>query len=98
MLPFAIDVFFQSLFGVLLAIPVIILWVVAVVDVFRHNYSGLKVAAVLVLILIVPILGPILYFVFVSSPRVDAEAAYLADAERRREAASRPVGGMGMYR
>jgi hypothetical protein len=96
--PFAIDVFFQSLFGVLLAIPVIILWVVAVIDVFRHHYSGLKVAAVLVLILIVPILGPILYFVFVSQPDVDPEAAQMADAELRRQAADRPVGGMGVYR
>jgi hypothetical protein len=96
--PFAIDLFFQSLFGVLVAIPIIILWVVAVVDVFRHNYSGLKVAAVLVLILIAPILGPILYFVFVSTPFVDAETAHRAEADRRREAAERPVGGMGMYR
>jgi hypothetical protein len=96
--PFAIDVFFQSLFGVLLAIPVIILWVVAVVDVFRHHFSGLKVAAVLVLILIVPILGPILYFVFVHQPTVDADAAHMAEADLRRQAGNRPVGGMGVYR
>ena len=97
--PLAIDTFFQGLFGALIAIPVIILWVVAVVDVLRHGFSGLKIAAVLVLILIVPVLGPILYFVFVSRPaQPSAEDAYLAEAERRREAARRPVGGTGMYR
>jgi len=97
--PLAIDTFFQGLFGALIAIPVVILWIVAVVDVFRHHFSGLKVAAVLVLILIVPILGPILYFVFVSRPeQVSAEQAHMADAELRREAARRPVGGTGLYR
>src|SRR3954447_11418133 len=97
-MPLALDTFFQTLFGALIAIPVIILWVVAVVDVFRHGFSGLKVAAVLVLILIVPILGPILYFVFVSPPRATADEAYMAEADLRREAARRPVGGTGTYR
>src|SRR3954447_11763048 len=98
-MPLALDTFFQTLFGALIAIPVIILWVVAVVDVFRHHFSGLKVAAVLVLILIVPILGPILYFVFVSTPeRASASETQMAEAELRREAAHRPVGGTGTYR
>ncbi len=42
-------------------------------------------------------MGILLYFVF-RPPPVDAEKAYLVQAEQRREAASRPVGGSGMYR
>jgi phospholipase D-like protein len=97
MTPVATSTFLQVIFAMMIMVPMVILWVAAVVDVFRHGYSGLKVAAMLVLILIVPILGPILYFVF-RKPEVDAEGAYMAEAELRRQAAQRPVGGSGMYR
>jgi hypothetical protein len=94
----ATTTFLEVIFAMMIITPVILLWISALFDVMRSHRSGVSTAALIVLILIVPILGPILYFVFVSSPRVDAEAAHLAEAERRREAASRPVGGMGMYR
>jgi len=97
-LPVATSTFLQTLFAAFIIIPVLILWVAAVVDVIREGGSGLKIAAILVLILVVPILGPLLYFIF-RRPKVDPEQAYLAEADRRREAARRPVGGSGsMYR
>ena len=92
MTPLATSTFLQVLFATLLVIPVVILWVAAVVDVIRHGGTGLKIAAMLVLILIVPILGPILYFIFLSPERGSAEDAYLAQADQRREAAARTVG------
>ena len=95
-MPIATSTFLQVMFATLIVVPVVILWIAAVVDVFRHGGSGLKIAAVLVLILIVPILGPLLYFVFRREP-VSAEAAHLAHEDLRREAARRPVGGTGMY-
>ena len=94
----ATSTFLEVLFAAMIVVPVMILWVAAVVDVLRQGGSGLKIAAMLVLILIVPILGPILYFVFGRADRRSAEAAHRAEADMRREAAGRPIGGTGLYR
>ena len=94
----ATSTFLQVTFALLLVVPVMILWVAAVVDVIRRGQSGLKIAAVLVLILIVPVLGPLLYFIFRKPEPQSAEAIAMAQADMRREAALRPVGGTGMYR
>jgi hypothetical protein len=93
----ATSTFLQVLLALLIAVPVVILWVAAVVDVVRQGGSGLKIAAILVLILVVPILGPLLYFVFRPREPVPPEDVQMAEAEQRREAAKRPVGGTGMY-
>lgn len=98
MTPLATSTFLQVLFAMMIAVPVILLWIAAVVDVLRHGESGLKIAAILVLILIVPILGPLLYFVFRRSEPVSAEEVHMAQEDARREAARRPVGGSGVYR
>jgi hypothetical protein len=88
----ATSTFLQVLFAAAIVIPIMILWVVAVVDVVRHGGSGLRIAATLVLILIVPVLGPILYFIFRPMPAASAGEVYMAQADQRREAASRTVG------
>jgi hypothetical protein len=92
----ATSTFLQVTFAMLIVAPVVMLWIVAVFDVIRHGHSGLRIAAMLVLILIVPILGPLLYFAFLR-PRApaSAEAAYMAEADLRRERARQPIGGMG---
>jgi len=95
-MPLATSTFLQIMFAMMIWVPVIILWIAAVTDVIRHGQSGLKIAATLVLILVVPILGPLLYFVF-RRPE-EAEAAAMAEVDRRREAARGPIGGTGMYR
>ena len=56
----------------------------------------LKVAAILMLILILPIFGPILYFAF-RRPEIDAEAALQAQNQQRYEAQQRPIGGTGRF-
>jgi hypothetical protein len=89
---FATSTFMQVIFASAIVIPIVILWVAAVVDVVRTGGSGLKIAAMLVLILVLPLLGPILYFVFRPGPSASAEEVYMAQADRRREAASRTVG------
>jgi Phospholipase_D-nuclease N-terminal len=93
----ATSTFLQVTFALLVTVPVIILWIAAVVDVIRHGHSGLKIAAVLVLVLIVPIVGPLLYFIFRKPEAHSAEDIAMAQADLRREAARRPVGGTGMY-
>lgn len=93
----ATSTFLQVLFAALIIVPVVILWVVAVADVVRRGGSGLRIAAILVLILVVPVLGPVLYFVFARREPESAEAAHMAQEDLRREAARRPVGGTGVY-
>jgi len=97
-MPLATSTFLQIMFAMMIWVPVIILWIAAVTDVIRRGGSGVKIAATLVLVLVVPILGPLLYFVFRSSGPEDAEATAMAQADLRREAARRPIGGTGMYR
>jgi hypothetical protein len=96
----ATSTFLQVIFAVLILGPILLLWVVALVDVIGSHRSGLAIAGLLVLIIVVPILGPILYFVFRKEEvgPGDAEAAYRAQESQRAEAAARPVGGAGMYR
>jgi hypothetical protein len=93
MSPLAASTFVQATLAAMLVIPVMILWVVAVVDVVRRGGSGLRIAAVLVLILVVPILGPILYFVFARGPEQSVEQMAMADADLRAERARAPIGG-----
>jgi hypothetical protein len=96
--PLATTTFLEVLFAAMIIIPCLILWVAAVVDVIRQGGSGLRIAAMLVLILILPLIGPLLYFIFRKPPPVDVEAAAAAQADLRRQAHDRPVGGTGVYR
>ena len=92
--PLATSTFLQVVFALMITVPVIILWVAAVADVIRRGGSGLKIAGVLVLVLVLPIVGPVLYFAFRGSEPVSAEAMHMAEADLRREAAQRPVGSI----
>jgi hypothetical protein len=76
----------------LIMLPVLILWVVAVLDVFRTGDSGVKVVGLLLMILVLPILGPILYFLFRKPEPRTADSAHMADEALRRERARQPVG------
>ena len=98
MISIATSTFLQVLFAMMIAVPVIMLWIAAVADVVRRDEGGLKIAAILVLIIVVPILGPLLYFVFRRPKIASIEAEAMAQEDLRRERARRPVGGTGMYR
>jgi ABC-type transport system involved in cytochrome c biogenesis permease component len=88
----AASTFLQAMFAGLIVVAVMILWVAAVVDVVRAGGSGLKIAAMLVLILVLPILGPLLYFALRKPEQRSAEQLHMADQDLRREAARRQVG------
>ena len=95
----ATSTFLEVMFAVLIVTPIVILWIAAVVDLLRRGGSGLRIAGFLLLILVFPILGPVLYFVLRKpdmSPAA-AEAAPMAQEDLRREAARRPTGGTGVY-
>ena len=54
----------MSWFWWLLGVLILVLWIAAIVDIIRkwHTRSGGKTAAWILLILILPILGTIIYF------------------------------------
>ena len=96
---FAASTFLEVIFAVLIVAPIVILWIAAVVDLLRRGGSGWRIAGFLLLILVFPVLGPVLYFVMRKpdmSP-AGAEAALMAQEDLRREAARRPTGGTGVY-
>ena len=90
----AVSTFLQALFAGMIVVAVMILWVAAVVDVIREGASGWKIAAMLMLILIVPILGPLLYFAFrkPAPASASAEDLHRAQQDLHREAGRRQVG------
>jgi hypothetical protein len=91
--------FLGSLFVVLVATPFILLWAAAVVDVIRLHLTGWTIVGWLLVILVLPILGPIIYFALRKPTAEDvehAEQGYLAAQDLERARAARPVGGVGM--
>ncbi len=62
-LPFAASTFVEVLVALLILIPVTILWITAVVDIFqRPDLHGGKMALWLVAIILFPVFGSLLYF------------------------------------
>jgi hypothetical protein len=93
----ATSTFLQVMFALLIVVPICFLWAAAVVDLIRRGGSGVRIAAYLILILVLPILGPILYFVLrkeTATPE-ELDAQVMAQADLRREAGRRPVGPTG---
>jgi Phospholipase_D-nuclease N-terminal len=98
-MPLATTTFLHVLFALMIAVPVVILWVAAVVDVLRRGGAGLRIAAVLVLILIFPILGPLLYFVFRRpEPARAAGGPHTRSCASRMSAASRSAVTLVVFR
>jgi len=61
--------FFEVLFLGLIFIPLILMWVFALIDLFRrHDLHGWQVALWVVLIVFVPIIGVLAYFIARPAP------------------------------
>jgi hypothetical protein len=94
---FAVSDFLRSVGLILVAAPFIILWGAAMVDlVIKHQYTGWAVVGWMVLIFVIPIIGPMIYFAARTPSRDEVDQKYLADRDLQRAAASRPVGGPGL--
>ena len=92
----AVSDFLRSLFLILLATPFILLWGCALWDLIRGHHSGWAIVGWMLVILVIPIIGPMIYFAVRKPTRVDVEQKHLAERELQRAAASRPVGGPGL--
>ena len=92
----AVSDFLRSLSLILVATPFILLWGCALLDLIRSHRSGWAIVAWMVVILVIPIIGPMVYFALRKPTRHEIDEKYLAERELQRAAAARPVGGPGL--
>ena len=78
--------FWNVLFILLIFIPLLLLWVFALVDLFhRHDLSGWAKALWAIAIVLLPLLGMLIYFI-TRPPSEEEQAAALRAADERRSA------------
>jgi hypothetical protein len=93
----AVSDFLRSIFLILAVTPFILLWGGAMIDlIFKHHYHGWAVVGWILLIFVLPIIGPMIYFASRKPTGAEIDQKYLADRELQRAAAQRPVGGPGL--
>ena len=92
----AVSDFMRTLFIILVATPFILLWGAALLDLIRGHHSGWAIVAWMIVILVVPILGPIIYFAFRKPTRGEVERDYLAGRELERDRTAQRAGGVGI--
>jgi NADH:ubiquinone oxidoreductase subunit 6 (subunit J) len=85
----------MSIIWWLLAVAVAIVWVISLVDIFRRRLDTGRTVAWVLLVLILPLVGSLIYWAL-RKPEAD-EATRTADAERARrdEARRRPFDSTG---
>jgi K+-transporting ATPase A subunit len=92
----AVSDFMRTLFIILVATPFILLWGAALLDLIRGHHSGWAIVAWMIVILVIPIIGPIIYFAFRTPTRAEVEHDYLAGRELERDRTSQRAGGVGI--
>jgi hypothetical protein len=76
----------MTLFWAVVAPLVIVLDVITIIDVIRRHLGGWPTVGWIVLVIALPFVGPLIYWVTRKPPPEAAEQIYSADAERRRTA------------
>jgi len=84
--------YFWIIIGVLAAI----LAVITIVDVVRHHLGGGRTALWILLIVILPFIGSVIYWATRKETTEEIEGYADLDRERREEAARRPFDSTGM--
>lgn len=95
----AVSDFLHSVFIILVATPFVLLWGCALFDLIRGDHTGWAIVGWMVVILVIPIIGPMIYFGLRKPTHTadeNAEQQYLAQRALQQEAARRPVGGPGL--
>jgi hypothetical protein len=72
-----------------IAVAVAIVWVLTAVDIFRRHYSAGATVGWLVLIVVLPFVGSVIYWLVRKPTAAEAEQVYEAQADVRRSAGSR---------
>ena len=73
----------------ILGVIVVIVWVISIVDILRHHLGTTQTVAWLLIVLILPIIGTLLYWALRRPSPEETERA-LANAEAMRHGGSRP--------
>ncbi len=92
----AVSEFMRTLFIILIATPFILLWGAALLDLIRSHHSGWAIVGWMLLILVIPIIGPMIYFAFRRPSRDEIDKDYLARRELERDHTAQRVGGIGV--
>jgi hypothetical protein len=68
----------------------VILAVLTIVDVVRHK-EGWSIAGWTLLVIVLPVIGSLIYWLTRKSAPVDVEQAYLAEQDRHYQSAHKPI-------
>ena len=85
----------MSIIWWLLAVAVAIVWVISLVDIFRRRLGAGRTAAYVLLIVILPLVGSLIYWGLRKPEAGDAEHTEAAERARRDEARRRPFDSTG---
>ena len=61
-----------------------VVWVLSIIDIVRHRYPTWTAIGWLALILLLPFLGSVIYWLVRKPTQAEVEGAYLAEADFRR--------------
>jgi hypothetical protein len=93
---FAVSDFLRDMFLILLVSPFILLWGAALVDLIRGHHSGWAIVGWMLLILVIPFIGPLIYFAFRKPTQNELDQDYLARREYERDKTAQRAGGIGV--
>jgi Phospholipase_D-nuclease N-terminal len=85
----------MTLIGIVVAAMLLVVVVGTIVDIFRRHYSGAATAGWVALVIILPFVGAVIYWVARKPEPVDAENLYRLEADQRHQAARRPYDSSG---
>jgi hypothetical protein len=80
----------MTIIGITIGVALLIVWVITIVDIVRQPLSTKQTVAWLLIVLIVPFIGAIIYWAMRKPEAGEAEYFAEADAQRRYEAQQRP--------
>ena len=86
----------MTLFWIIGGCALVVIWVLTIVDLFRHHQSGAATAGWLALIVLLPFIGAVIYWAKRKPSSDEVEQAYLAEADLRRSRAARPFDSTGL--
>ena len=77
----------MTVFWFLLSLILLAIAIVSIVDIVGRHHPAGKTAGLVLLVLILPVVGPLIYWLTRKPAAGDAEQAYLAEADQRSTAA-----------
>lgn len=79
----------------MLAVAVAIVWAISLFDIFRRHLGAQRTAAWVLLVIILPIVGSLIYWALRKPEAGDAQRAADAERARREQAQRRPFDSTG---